>query len=56
MNHLKFCGCRMCRVGRDSAYSQAKIKRVKRRFRKQTKQALARGAEPPKVATVTYTD
>lgn len=57
MNHLKFCGCRSCREGMHRGNGRTSIvRRVVRRFRRQTKEALRRGEEPPKALSVPYTD
>ena len=54
-NHMKFCGCRMCRSGM-RARMAAHVRRVVRRFRQRAKLALRRGQEPPACIGVGYTD
>ncbi|MDY3554416.1 hypothetical protein R5W24_003538 [Gemmata sp. JC717] len=54
-NHMKFCGCRMCRTGMRSRMA-AHLRRVVRRFRQQAKLALRRGQEPPPTIGAGRTD
>lgn len=56
---LKFCSCRMCRIGRGrNNWAGHTIRSVNRRFRKQTKMALHKGEyeKVPVVISVPYTD
>ena len=53
---LKFCSCRMCRYGRKHYGNPARITKVKRAFRRKTKQALKNGIEPQISISVPYTD
>ena len=53
-NVMKFCGCRQCRVGLHR--NGWRCRAVVRRLRRLTKLALRRGEEPPRVASVPYTD
>jgi hypothetical protein len=46
----------MCRAGRDGKRNKAEIDQVKRKFRRDTKQALKRGEEPESKISVPYTD
>ena len=54
-NHMKFCGCKLCRSGMRSRMA-AYVRRVVRRFRQQAKLALRRGQEPPVSIGVDRTD
>ena len=51
-NVYKFCGCRCCRAGRRACrgYTQKTL----RSFRRQAKQALKHGVEPPTKISVCY--
>lgn len=55
-NHMKFCGCRMCRSGRKTAGGQCEIKRAKRKFRHNAKRDLKQGYLPDRIFSVTCTD
>lgn len=56
--HLRFCSCRMCKRGRKSSFSQAVIKRARRKGRRMTKDLLRRGKwdDLPTRISVPYTD
>lgn len=57
MNHMKFCGCRGCRVGMHrGSWGGAVVRRAVRRFRHAAKVALKRGDTPDRIAGVPYTD
>lgn len=56
-NHLKFCGCKMCRSGmHHRPMMEAIVRRAVRRLRHLTKLALRRGEEPPPAIGVGRTD
>lgn len=56
-NHIKFCGCPMCRTGKHhSARAKARVRRVIRSHRRRVKMALIAGRELPGVIAVGYTD
>lgn len=56
-NHLKMCGCKMCRGGmRHRPRMAAKVKSAVRRLRKASRIALERGQEPPSAISVGRTD
>ena len=55
-NHLKFCGCRMCKYGRRTSMGKALIKQSVRRQRHDAKRALQHGEEPDRIVSVPYTD
>ncbi len=56
-NHLKFCGCQVCRSGmRHRGKMEAKVKRAVRRLRHLAKLALSRDEEPPPAVGVERTD
>ena len=56
-NHLKFCGCKMCREGmRRRARMSAKVNAAVRRHRRSAKLSLGRGQEPPPTLSAGRTD
>lgn len=55
-NVAKYCGCRQCRDGIRRSHGKCTAKRAAKKFRKSSKQALAKGVEPPKTYSVPYTD
>jgi hypothetical protein len=56
-NHLKFCGCKMCRSGmRSRGKMAAKVQRAVRRMRRLARLALRRDEEPPATLGVERTD
>jgi hypothetical protein len=56
--HLRFCSCRACKRGRSSSFSQAVIKRARRRGRRMTREMLKQGKweDLPERISVPYTD
>lgn len=55
-NHMKFCGCKMCRAGRHTSWNRHMIQQVIRKARRLAKQALRRGDTPDDKHSVPYTD
>lgn len=55
-NHMKFCGCKRCKVGRHTARNKYMIQQVVRKLRRMAKLALRRGDHPDDKASVPYTD
>ena len=55
-NTIKFCGCRACKAGRHCKRNRATTQKTIRSFRRQAKQAVKRGEEPPKAVSIPYTD
>jgi hypothetical protein len=56
-NHMKFCGCGMCRRGlHRGQFGDVTARKAIRKFRRMTKDALRKGDEPPKAISVPYTD
>lgn len=54
---LKFCSCRMCKLGRKSKYNKGLITYLKRAYRHKVKQLLKKGIDDlPEVIPVPYTD
>ena len=45
-NHLKFCGCRLCRRGLHTKIGGEIVQRTIRKFRRTAKQKLKKGKEP----------
>ena len=52
----KFCSCRACKAGKKCSRSQTKTKKTLRSFKRQSKQAIQKGAEPPTAVSIPYTD
>lgn len=55
-NHLKFCSCRSCRLGRHTKAGGKVIRAIIRKQRHDTKLALKQGREPERIHGVPYTD
>jgi hypothetical protein len=55
-NHLKGCGCRRCRSGMHTPYGGKLLRKLIRAFRREAKEALRRGEEPPPTKSIGYTD
>ena len=55
-NHLKFCGCRLCRRGMHTKNGGKTVQRTIRKFRRAAKQKLKKGEEPAFKISVPYTD
>ncbi len=55
-NHLKFCGCHLCRRGRHTETGSEIVKRPIRKFCRAAKQKLKKGEKPEFEVSVPYTD
>jgi len=55
-NTIKFCGCRACKAGRHHPNNKVNTRKSLRAFRRNTKQALKRGVEPPTKISIDFTD
>lgn len=55
-NHLKGCNHPSCRRGLRCQSGKALLKKIARKFRLRTKQAVGQGKEPPHALSVPHTD
>lgn len=55
-NHMKLCGCRMCRYGLRPRSGSIAVKAVVRKNRRAVKRAIRLGKEPDRTVSVPYTD
>lgn len=54
-NHIKFCSCQGCRVGKRSARAKFATRRLLRGMRQNTKTNLRKGLEPINTVSAGYT-